>query len=141
MYYETDKKYFDYLLDEKNYYTIHPSLLFRNTKKFQYDTNETEYMCDAYSLKINLCKGEKNIFNLSDSLTLHLIKSSNTNYSYRWHTLSLKNIERVYGLHTFSYATLTIGWEIMRKIIYPVLNIVKAGRWINAIERFPFRLM
>lgn len=74
MYYEADKSYFEYFLDEKNYYTIHPSVLFRNSGSFFYDTHETEYMCDAWSLKKNLCHGEKKIYNLSEPLTLHLIK-------------------------------------------------------------------
>jgi hypothetical protein len=30
MYYEADGKYFEYFLDEENFYTIHPSLIFRN---------------------------------------------------------------------------------------------------------------
>lgn len=121
MYYEADQKYFEYLLDEKNYYTLHPSLIFRNDHKFRYDTR-VEYMCDAYSLKYNLCNGEKKIYNLTEALTLHLIKSTSANYSYRWHRLTLVNIRRAYELHSFLYATLTIGWEIMRKIIYPILN-------------------
>ncbi len=150
MYYEADQRYFEYFLDEENYYTIHPSLVFRSTTlpsyhptilPFRYDTSETEYMCDAYSLKYNLCNGEKKIYNLSEPLTLHLIKSTSANYSYRWHRLTRANIQRVYDLHSFSYATLTIIWEIMRKIIYPILNILGLWKWINPIERIPFRIM
>ena len=98
-------------------------------------------MCDSYSLKYNLCQGNKKIYNLSESLTLHLIKSTSSNYSYKWYQLNWKNIRRTYELHSFIYATLTIGWEIKRKIGYPVLNILGLGRWINPIERIPFRLM
>lgn len=140
MYYEADKKYFEYFLEEKNYYTIHPSLVFRNTKTFRYDT-DIEYMCDAWSLKYNLCDGEKKIYNLAESLTLHLVKSTSSNYSYRWHKLTYENICRAYKLHSFFYATLTIGWEIKRKISYPILNALKLGKWINPIERIPFRMM
>ena len=148
MYYEWDKKYFEYLLDEENYYTIHPSLVFRysnkpktkNQKQFRYDT-QVEYMCDAYSLKYNLCHNEKKIYNLSEPLTLHLIKSTSANYSYRWHRLTTQNIRRAYNLHSFLYATLTIGWEIKRKITYPILNALGLGKWINLIERIPFRIM
>lgn len=140
MYYEADRKYFEYLLDETNYYTIHPSLMFRNDGKFRYDT-QVEYMCDAYSLKYNLCHWEKKIYNLSEDLTLHLIKSKSSNHSYRWHQLTCANIRRAYELHSFLYATLTIGWEIKRKIAYPVLNALHLGRWVNPIERIPFRLM
>ena len=139
MYYEADRKYFEYLLGHVNYYTIHPSLVFRNDRKFRYDT-ENEYFCDAYSLKKYLCHGEKLIHNLDESLTLHLVKKSSGNYSYKWYTLSWKNLARAYELHSVSYATLTTGWEIMRKIVYPILNTGKLGSWINPIERIPFRL-
>ncbi len=98
-------------------------------------------MCDAWSLKNNLCHNEKKIYNLSESLTLHLIKSTSANYSYKWHCLSIENIRRAYELHSFLYATLTIGWEIKRKISYPILNILGLGKWINPIERIPFRMM
>ncbi len=140
MYYEVDQKYFEYFLDTENYYTIHPSLLFRNDGKFRYETT-IEYMCDAYSLKYNLCNGEKKIYNLAETFTLHLIKSTSANYSYRWHRLTLANIRRVYELHSPLYATLTLGWEMMRKILYPILNIIRLSNWINPIERIPFRMM
>jgi hypothetical protein len=74
MYHEGDRKYFEYFLEKINFFTVHPSLLFRYDGKFRYDTSTTEYMCDAYSLKYNLCNGEKVIYNLEESLTLHLIK-------------------------------------------------------------------
>jgi hypothetical protein len=74
MYYEGDRKYFEYVLGKENYYTIHPSLIFRNYGTFRYDTKETGYMCDAWSLKKNLCHEKKCIYNLEESLTLHLIK-------------------------------------------------------------------
>ncbi len=141
MYYEADRKYFEYFLGKENYYTIHPSLLFRNNGTFRYNTKETEYMCDAYSLKNNLCNGEKKIYNLDESLTLHLLKRTSGNYSYRWHKLTWTNIKRVYQLHSFIYASLTIAWELLRKVLYPVLNFLKLGIWINPIERFPFRIM
>lgn len=141
MYYESDQKYFEYFLWETNSYTIHPSLMFRNTWNFHYDTDGTEYMCDAWSLKTNLCHWKKCIYNLSEPLTLHLIKKWTGNMSYRWHTLSFKNIKRVYQLHPFWYATLTLGWEILRKGLYPLLNFLGQKHSINQIERLPFRIM
>jgi hypothetical protein len=141
MYYEADQRYFEYFLDTPNYYTIHPSLLFRYNGKFRYDTSETEYMCDAWSLKNNLCHGEKKIANLAESLTLHLIKKTSGNYSYRWHNLNMANIKRVYTLHPPLYATLTLLWEIQRKFWYPILNRLGLSNWINPIERIPFRMM
>ncbi len=140
MYYEWDKKYFEYSLWEKNYYTIHPSLLFRYDGSFRYDTETTEYMCDAWSLKNNLCHGEKLIYNLDESLTLHLIKKWSTNYSYRWHKLTWMNIKRTYSLHSPLYATLTLGWEIKRKLAYPILQTLWLGKMIDTVERIPFIL-
>jgi glycosyltransferase involved in cell wall biosynthesis len=93
MYYEADQKYFEYYLGQDNYYTIHPSLLFRYDGQFRYDTSGTEYMCDAYSLKYNLCHGEKKIANIREPLTLHLIKKTSGNYSYRWHKLNMSNMQ------------------------------------------------
>lgn len=140
MYYEADGKYFEYFLGEKNYYTIHPSLVFRNLGSFRYDTTDTEYMCDAWSLKENLCGGEKKIYNLPEPLTLHLIKKWSGNYSYRWHRLTWTNIKRAYKLHPFGYATMTLAWEIIRKLLYPVLNFFGIGKYIGKIERIPFIL-
>lgn len=140
MYYEWDKKYFEYFLWKENYYTVHPSLLFRYDGNFRYDTETTEYMCDAWSLKNNLCHGKKLIYNIDESLTLHLIKKWSTNYSYKWHTLNWVNIKRVYSLHSPLYATLTLGWEIKRKVVYPILQALWLGNIIDPIERMPFRI-
>lgn len=134
-------KYFEYFLEKKNFFTVHASLLFRYDGKFRYDTSKTEYMCDAYSLKYNLCGGEKKIYNLDDSLTLHLIKKTSGNYSYRWYKFNITNIKRTFSIHSFQLATLITGWEINRKISYPILNILGLGKWINPIERIPFRMM
>ena len=140
MYYEADKKYFEYFLGDTNYYTIHPSLMFRNNGIFRYDT-KVKYMCDAWSLKMNLCHGEKKIHNLHEPFTLHLIKSTSTNYSYRWHQLNMTNIKRAYALHPPLYATFTLLWEINRKLWYPILDFLGLRDWINPIERIPFRMM
>ncbi len=141
MYYEGDKKYFFYYLGEKNYYTIHASLLFRSTQDFFYDTKDTQYMCDAYSLKHHLCKEEKIIYNLPEALSLHLIKKWSSNYSYRWHSISWKNLKRVYELHSPIYATLTFFWELQRKIFYPLLQKIGVGKYIDIVERIPFRIL
>lgn len=141
MYYEADKKYFEYFLGDTNYYTIHPSLVFQYDGKFRYDTEDGEYMCDAWSQKTVLCKKKKNIANINEPLTVHIIKKWSSNYSYRWYTLSVQNIQRAYQIHAFWYATLTIGWEIMRKTIYPFLNSIGSGKLINPIERLPFQIL
>ena len=140
MYYEADKKYFEYFLGDTNYYTIHPSLVFRNTPRLKYPTETGDYFTDALFMKQSLCNGAKKIKNLNDSLTLHIIKDSSKNYSYKWYKLNINNIKKAYQIHSFWYATLTIGWEMMRKIIYPILTILGIGRYITPIERLPFQL-
>ncbi len=141
MYYEGDRKYFEYYLEKTNFFTVHPSLLFRYDEKFRYDTSKTEYMCDAHSLKYRLCGWEKKIYNLEESLTLHLIKKTSGNYSYRWYSLSMTDIQQTFAIHSAKFATLITGWEIMRKLIYPILNFLWLENWINPIERIPFRIM
>lgn len=141
MYYEWDARYFIYSLWKENFYTIHPSLLFRYDGTFRYDTSETEYMCDAWNLKNTLCHGEKGIANLDQDLTLHIIKKWSTNYSYKWYTFRWENIKRAYTLHNFGYATMTLGWEVMRKFLYPILHFLRLGNMISPIERLPFRIL
>lgn len=141
MYYEEDQKYFEYYLGETNYYTIHPSLAFRNNPNFRYDISWGWYFADAVFMKDVLCNWEKKIFNLWEALTLHLIKEANGNYSYSWYRFSFSNIKRAYQLHPVGYATLTIGWELMRKLVYPLLGCSGQSKWITEIERIPFRLM
>lgn len=140
MYYEGDQKYFEYYLEKTNFFTVHPSLVFRYDGSFYYDTTRTEYMCDAWSLKYNLCKWEKKIYNLDEALTLHLIKKTSGNYSYRWYSLTIKDIKQTFEIHSKKFAILITGWEIMRKMAYPILNAIKVGKWINPIERIPFRI-
>lgn len=139
MYYESDNTYFEYFLERENYYTIHPSLVFRNNTDYRYNT-ENQYFCDAYFQKKILCKGEKKIYNLDESLTTHIIKASSSNYSYRWYTISFKNLKRAYEIHSIAYATLTTGWEIMRKCLYPILVRFHKEAIITKIERIPFIL-
>lgn len=138
MRYEWDNKCFDYYLGETSYYTLHPSLLFRNGK-YKYPI-ESDYMSDAMFQKQVLCKWEKVIYNIPEVLTTHRVKDWAKNYSYRWFTYSKENLKRLYTLHSWRYATAALLWESMRKVIYPILHKVKKGSWIDKIERIPFRL-
>ena len=138
MWYEWDNKYFDYFLGEKNYYTLHPSLMFRN-EGYRYPIG-SDYMNDAVFQKMVLCKWEKKIYNIDEMLTIHRVKDWAKNYSYKWFTFSKENIQRLYKLHPWWYATAALFWEIMRKIIYPLLQKIGKGSWINKIERIPFKL-
>ncbi len=138
MRYEWDQMGFEYFLWKENYYTIHPSLVFRNSQKYRYP--ETVYMNDALFQKKILCKGEKLIHNIDETLTLHRVRDGANNYSYKWYKLTLENLSTVFSLHPVWYGVLATGFELMRKIVYPVLHRLTCGYMIDRIERVPFRL-
>lgn len=140
MWYEWDDKYFDYYLGKENYYTIHPSLVFRNNNKYRY-FNDIVYMWDALFMKKVLCKWKKCIYNISELLTIHRVISGEKNYSYKWFTFTKDNLHTLYALHPWWYATAALGWETMRKIVYPVLQKIWKGSWIDKMERLPFKMI
>jgi len=139
MRYESDHKGFEYFLGEKNYYTIHPSLVFRNQWQ-RYPMNSV-YMNDALFQKVVLCKGERLIYNINETLTFHRIKNGASNFSYKWFIYSRTTIRTVFTLHPVWYGICMIGWETMRKIAYPLLHLICKGKWIDIIERKPFEMM
>lgn len=99
-------------------------------------------MTDAYFLKKILCQGEKSIFNLKDPLALHIVKGAQGNYSYRWFQLNYANIQRIIQVHSYSlYSCVVLGFEIQRKLFYPLLNAIGAFVLIARIERLPFRML
>lgn len=180
MRYEWDQMGFEYYLGKENYYTIHPSLVFRNAtfdhqknlqskeflderriptiweiassnevkklqnsktvrwKKYRYP--DTVYMADALFQKKILCKWKKLIYNLDETLTMHRVRSGASNYSYKWYKFTWKNLQTVFGLHPLWYAVFATLFELMRKIIYPILHFFKISYLIDRIERVPFRL-
>ena len=138
MRYEWDNTYFDYFLWAKNDYTIHPSLVFRTWEE-RYPEDRV-YMNDAYFQKIILCQWKKLIYNLDETLTIHRIKSWADNYSYRWFQFTTTNIQTLFALHPWWYACFALCWEGIRKIVYPVLQKIGKGNWIDRIERIPFKL-
>lgn len=138
MRYEWDQLGFEYFLWKENYYTVHPSLVFRNNKKYRY--TDTVYMNDALFQKKILCKGEKLISNLDETLTLHRVRDGASNYSYKWYKLTITNLRTVFSLHPVWYGVFATGFELMRKIVYPILHRLKCGYMIDRIERVPFRL-
>ncbi|MDD2891803.1 MAG: glycosyltransferase family 2 protein [Candidatus Gracilibacteria bacterium] len=141
MYYEADRKYFEYFLGDTTDYALHPSIVYRNKANLRYDVN-IPYMTDAYFLKQTLCQGQKRIHNLRDSLALHIVKGAHGNYSYRWFQLNMANIRRIIQVHGHSlYSLVVLGFEIQRKILYPVLNKIRAFALIAQIERLPFRIL
>ncbi|OIP53008.1 hypothetical protein AUK10_03060 [Candidatus Gracilibacteria bacterium CG2_30_37_12] len=141
MYYEADRKYFEYFLGDRTDYALHPSIVYRNHLNLRYDAN-IPYMTDAYFLKETLCAGQKRIFNLRDPLALHIVKGAHGNYSYRWFHLNMANIRRIIQVHGYSlYSLVVLGFEIQRKIFYPALNRIGAFSLIAQIERLPFRIL
>lgn len=138
MRYEWDQMGFEYFLWKESYYTIHPSLVFRNSSKYRYP--DTIYMNDALFQKKILCKGVKLLYNIDETLTLHRVRDGAHNYSYKWYKLTFKNLKTAFSLHPVWYGVSATGFELMRKLIYPVLHLLKSGYLIDWIERVPFRL-
>lgn len=135
--YEWDNKWFEYYLWKENYYTIHPSLIFRNE---WYRYPDRVYMNDAYFQKKTLCKWKNLIWNIDETLTVHRIKKWAENYSYKWFKYTKENIKTIFELHSVWYWIMCLWFETMRKIVYPVLHKIKKDQWIDNIERFPFKL-
>lgn len=138
MRYEGDQKWFEYYLGKETYYTLHPSLMFRNIPGLRYP--DTVYMADALFQKKMLCHGKKVLYNINETLTLHRVRDWAHNYSYKWYKFTWKNLQTVFGLHPLWYAVFATLFELVRKIVYPVLHWLKLGRWIDVIERVPFVL-
>lgn len=137
MRYEWDNKWFEYYLGKENYYTIHPSLMFRND---WYRYPDRVYMNDAYFQKMILCKWKNLIWNIDETLTIHRIKKWAENYSYKWFKYTKENIKTIFELHPIWYGIMCIGFETLRKLVYPFLHLIKKDNLIDLIERLPFKL-
>jgi len=140
MWYEWDQKWFEYYLGKESYYTIHPSLVFRNCD-YRYPI-DTSYMVDAYFQKKELCKWwNKLIYSIDKTLTLHLVKAWASNYSYKWFTCSLATLRSIFYLHPIWYGVCILWWETLRKILYSVLLFFDLWKWIDKCERLPFVIL
>lgn len=141
MFYEADATHFVYKLPAKNWYALHPSVLYRNTWALKYDTS-IDYMSDAYFLKFSVCSGEKKLYNLDSTLMRHIIKDAAWNYSYRWFKLDKEHIQRIFQIHWISlYSFAVLAFELQRKVFYPILNRLQLYSCIAQIEKIPFRLL
>jgi glycosyltransferase involved in cell wall biosynthesis len=140
MRYQWDSKGFEYFLWKENYYTIHPSLVFRYNKEYQYPI-DIIYMNDAYFQKKILCKEEKLIYNIEETLTFHLIKSGGENFSYKWFTYSRKTLYIISKIHPLRYVICIVWWETIRKILYPVFQSLNKNKRIDKLERKPFEIL
>ncbi len=140
MWYEWDGKWFEYFVWKESYYTIHPSLVFRNQWQ-RYPTDQWTYMLDAVFQKTVLCKWEKVIYNINETLTLHLVKDGARNFSYKWFSYSRMTIRTIFTLHPVRYGICILWFETCRKIWYPVLRLIGKGKWIDTIERVPFVIL
>jgi glycosyltransferase involved in cell wall biosynthesis len=140
MYYESDSKYFEYYLQEKNYYTIHSSLMFRNGK-YRYD-DTIFYFADGYFQKNILCKWEKFIYNLDEPLTFHLIKDNFNNLSYSWFKINYANFKRVFDLHWITlYAFLALWYELSRYIIIRSRIAKVFPKFFKCFDRAPYKVV
>lgn len=139
MRYESDQKGFEYFLWESSYYTIHPSLVFRNQS--QRYPNNSIYMNDALFQKKILCKWEKRIHNINEILTFHRIKDGASNFSYKRFKYSKATFISIYQLHSLWYWICIILWETIRKIVYPILHLIWKSNWIDILERKPFKIL
>ena len=139
MRYEWDSKWFEYYLWNENYYTIHPSLVFRN--QWQRYPTKSVYFNDALFQKTILCWWERKIYNIDETLTLHVIKDGAKNYSYKRFTYTRATITTIFTIHPVWYGVLVIGRETIRKICYPCLRLLGKGKWIDRIERKPFEIL
>jgi len=138
IWYEWDNKWYESYYWDICYYTIHPSLIFRN-KWYRYVENRV-YMGDAYFQKKILWNWEKNIWNINEILTIHRVKKWADNYTYKWFKLTKTNLGTLFYIYPLVWWICVLCFEFMRKIIYPVLHFLKAWKYIDKIERFPFLL-
>lgn len=139
MWYASDKKWFEYFLGEENYYTIHPSLMFRNKKEYRYPEDRL-YMNDAFFQKKILCNGQKKIYNIDEVLTLHRIHTDVKNFSYKRFSYTWKNIKTILYIHPIWYAICVLAIETIRRSLYPLLMYTGKPTLITLIERIPFIL-
>jgi hypothetical protein len=140
MYYENDEQYFLYYLKEKNYYTIHPSLIFRNIWNIKYDEN-LMYFWDAYFQKKILCKDKKLIYNLDEPLTLHLIKKWYSNFTFSWFKINCKYIKRIIDVHSITlYSIFVIWYEIIKKCVLFIIKKLDNYNLYVWFDRLPYKL-
>ena len=138
IWYEWDNKGYEYYLWDSCYFTIHPSLVFRN-EWFRYDDNRV-YMWDAYFQKKKLCNWEKKIGNIDEVLTIHRIKKWADNYTYKWFRPTKTNLSTLFYIYSPIWWICVLCFEFIRKLIYPIFHLLKKWRYIDKIERFPFVL-
>lgn len=136
MYYTSDKKWFEYYLGEKSFYTIHPSLVFRN-QWYKYPESDL-YMSDAYFQKKTLCRWKKTLYNIDKTLVIHRIHDDNNNLSYTRFSYTWPTIKRLFYIHSVYYAIGALCIETIRRLLYPYITKSKINHLIVIIERFPF---
>jgi hypothetical protein len=138
IWYEWDNKWYESYYWDICYYTIHPSLVFRN-KWYRYVENRV-YMGDAYFQKKILWNWEKNIWNINKILTIHRVKKWANNYTYKRFKPSAINLNTLFYVYPpFSWICVII-FELIRKLIYPILHKINKWYLIDKIERIPFIL-
>jgi hypothetical protein len=141
MVFKYNNTYFDYVFPKKSFYVIHPSLLFRNRPWLAYNTKEL-YMGDAYFMKHILCVWKKKLGTINEVLTTHIIQANYSNASFSRFKINKSCIKRLFDVHWWSiYTFCALGFELIRKAIYPILKRHKKFGTILKIEQFPFKLL
>ena len=141
MMFRYNNTYFDYVFPKKSFYVIHPSLLFRNRPWLAYDTKEL-YMGDAYFMKHILCKWEKKLGTINEVLTTHIIQANYSNASFSRFKTNKSCIRRLFAIHWWRpYTFAALGFELMRKLLYPTLKKHHKFGTIVKLEQLPFKLL
>ena len=141
MVFKYNNTYFDYVFPKKSFYVIHPSLLFRNRSWLAYDTEEL-YMGDAYFMKHILCEWEKKLGTINETLTTHIIQANYSNASFSRFKINTSCLQRLVAVHGWSlYTFAALGFELMRKLLYPTLKKQHKFGTIVKLEQLPFKLL
>lgn len=136
-----NNSYFDYVFPRLWWYVIHPSLVFRNRPGLAYNPKEA-YMGDAYFMKHILCEWHKRLWSIDEVLTTHIIQGDYSNTSFSWFKVNTSCIRRLFAVHGWTWYTfLALGFELMRKLMYPSLKKYKKFGTMLRLEQLPFRLL
>lgn len=109
-----------------NFFSPHPSLVFRNNYNFRYNL-EIKYKTDTFFMRYILCKNEKRIFNLRRPLYLSRVREDGNNLSKIWNKkISIKDI--------LNYFKFSKNKKILVKFLFK--KIFRYNFWINLSDLY-----
>ncbi|MFW6233301.1 MAG: glycosyltransferase family 2 protein [Nanoarchaeota archaeon] len=95
-YYEINDRFSLIKINKIDFFSAHPSLVFRNLSNLKYNTN-IKYKTDTYFMRYILCKNKKTLYNIQKPLYLSRVRSDNNNLSRIWNNdLTFKQIFNYY---------------------------------------------